>query len=1215
MRMRIVAWTLLPLLVTARPLLAQQTAPPRTSTRSTNYGRLPLTFEANHGQTNHQVNFLSRGPGYTAFLTGGAMVLSLSPSQIVTTAPGAKAALTPEQRSKATVDFRLLGAAKNPMAVGEDLQRGKVNYFIGNDHRKWQTNVPTYARVRYKNVYPGIDLVYYGNHRQLEYDFAISPGADLNRIQFEIRGASEIQLDESGDLILKVDGGELHFQSPILYQEVTGQRVIVNGGYVMTDATHVAFHVAKYDQSKPLVIDPVLVYSTYLGGSGDDQPMGIAVDGSGSAYVAGYTNSPDFPLASPGSLPPNSYHVFVAKLDATGTGLVYTDYLGGNSQDYGYALTLDSTNDVWVTGSTGSSNFPMVNPYQGTYPGSFNGFVSKISADGASLLYSSYLGGNGSDSPSGIRVDGASEIIVAGTTTSTDFPVANAYQPTVAPNQGGLFGNYGFLTKFSPDGSYLVYSTYFGGNSNVGQSCGSTTCWPSPYSAIAGVAADGSGNAYVAGTTNTYNFPATPGAYLTTNSTQQNGEMGFIGKFSTSGSLAYSTYFYESSGILTTVNAIAVDSVGSAYVTGAALSDGTFPVTSTSICDPGIYGFGCSYAFVTKFDATGSSLLYSTFLGPNNNANPQAIVLDPNNDVYVLASTAGSSFSLVNGIEPYSNGNDLLLAEIDPLAGAELFATYLGGSGDDNPAGLAIDSSGNMYVGGSTISTDFPTTQGAFQNTLAGNTNAFVAKIGVAAAPAVSLSPYSLQFASQNVGSTSQPQSVLLRNMGSAALTISSLTASGDFAESDNCGTNVPAAGSCMLSVNFTPTTVGQRTGSIVIQDDAGRSPHVVNLSGSGSGPLAALTPSRLTFSSQSVGTSSSPHTVTLTNGGNTALSISGIQIAGDYAQTNNCPASLAAGSTCTINVTFTPTTSGTRTGTVTISDSALGSPQIAGLTGTGSVVAAAAVTPTSLTFPSQSVGTSSAAQIVTVASTGNTALSIIGIQIAGDYKQTNNCPASLAAGSTCTINVTFTPTTSGTRTGTITISDSASGSPQTVSLTGTGSDFSLASAPNSDTIKAGSTATYTLSVAPVGGVFARAVKLSCSGAPAKATWNLSSSSVTPGSNPASVTLTITTTATSAEVAPLRPAPNQFVFAAWFQIPGFGLFGLMLTGSKHWRKKLTTLIMLALLLASLLFMCACAGGTGIVSQTQGTTPGTYIVTVTGASGALQHSLPMTLTVQ
>jgi len=624
---------------------AQSAAVPApVHTSRADYGRLPLAFERNQGQTASVVQFLSRGQGYTAFLSAGRMVLSLR-----TSAP-ATAAGSASQSAKAIVEFTLLGAASSPTVVGEDPQPGRVNYFFGNNPAKWHTNVPTYAKVRYRSVYPGIDLLYYGNHRQLEYDFEVQPGSDPRRIQFEIHGASQIELDPEGHLVLKVGTGELRFQCPIVYQQFSGQRTAVGGSYVLTDSTHVAFQVAPYDSSKPLVIDPVLVYATYLGGSGTDQSSGVAVDSSGSVYLAGYTDSIDFPLATLGSLAQSANHAFVAKLDPAGANLVYADYIGGNSQDYGIGLVLDRANEIYVTGSTSSNNFPIVKAYQSQQPGPYAGFLTKISADGSSLLYSTYLGGNTFDQPTSIAIDGLAQVHVAGYTMSQNFPVANAYQVTALANQGGNYGYYGFLTKFSADGSSLVYSTYLGGNSNVVQNCGGP-CWPAPYSAVSAIAIDANGNAYVDGTTNTNNFPVTPGAFLTSNNTQQDATLGFVSKFNSAGGLDYSTYFYGSSGNPIGMNAIAVDGSGAAFVAGTADSDGTFPLTATGLCDPAVYGSACGYAFVTKFDPAGATLLYSTFLGPSNYAGPQALALDAIGNAYVLGTTSSSLFLTDQAIE------------------------------------------------------------------------------------------------------------------------------------------------------------------------------------------------------------------------------------------------------------------------------------------------------------------------------------------------------------------------------------------------------------------------------------------------------------------------------------------------------------------------------------------------------------------------------------
>lgn len=1112
MRSRALIWTLVVAALTTITSSAQ-----RSTSATDSYGRLPLTFEVNQGQTSSDVRFLSRGPGYTAFLTAGGIVLSLRAS-----APVAGSASASESTAaSATVRFTLVGAAKNPAVVGEDPQPGRVNYFFGNDPTKWHTNIPTYGRVRYKNVYPGIDLIYYENRGQLEYDFAVQPGSDPRKIQFAIQGARQIQLDQEDNVVLRLGSGEIHFQSPIIYQESAGRRTPVDGSYVMTDSTHIAFQVGDYDISQPLVIDPVLSYSTYLGGSGTTQATGIAVDQNGSVYLAGYTSSVNFPLATLGSLSANAYHAFVAKLDSAGANLIYADYIGGNSEDYGIALVLDSANEVYVTGSTTSSNFPAVNAYQAQQPGPYAGFLTKVSADGSSLVYSTYLGGNTFDQPTSIAIDSLGEVHVAGYTMSQNFPVVNAYQPTAVASQGGSFGVYGFLTKFSASGSSLIYSTYLAGNLDVAQTCGSTTCWPSPYNAISALAVDANGSAYVAGTTNTNNFPVTSGVYLASNSTQQDASLGFVSKFGSAGGLDYSTYFYGSSGSGIGISAIAVDASGSAYIAGNAESDGTFPITSTSICDPGAQGFACSYAFVTKFDAGAATLLYSTFLGPNNYASPQSLALDANDNAYVLSSTSSAAFQTNDAIEPYMNNADLLLVEIDPLASTQLFSTYLGGSGTDSPGGMTLDSATNVYLTGFTNSTDFPVGQGAFQNQLAGNIDAYVMKVGAGSAPMVALGPSAIQFSSLRVGSTSQAQQILLRDMSSGPLTVASITVQGDYAENNNCVGSVPAAGNCTISVTFTPTAAGSRPGSILINDTATGSPQVVALSGIGLGAVVGLTPTPLTFPNVPLGSSSSAQTVTLSNQGNAALSIANIQITGDYAQTNNCPVGLAISSSCTFNIVFTPTVSGNRTGTLTIVDN-------------------------------------------------------------------------------------------------------AAGSPQSVALSGTGADFGLSSSQSTNTVKAGTTATYTVTVAPLGGAFSSAVKLACSGAPAQSSCSVSPASVTPGSNPASVTISVNTTGSTTaatQLGPLQPGSvrsasslNRPMYAVWLSFPGFGLLGIMLVGATRRRKK-AHLVMLALI-GMLLLETACAGGTGIGTQNQTPTPtGTYTITVTGASGSLQHSLPLTLTVQ
>jgi hypothetical protein len=1410
------------LLVTFSVCAAQQPNLPATGkaqSAAANYGKLPTTFEGNVGQTDPQVKFLSRGSGYVVFLTSGGMVFSAH-SQLVANTGDQPNAKTNQTQSGAVIQLNLVGANPNPLAVGEIPQPGKANYFIGRDRSKWHTNVATYGKVHYKDVYPGIDLVYYGNPSQLEYDFEIAAGANPKQIQFEVKGADSVSVDSTGDLVLQTKQGALHVKSPVLYQTYNNMKLPVSGGFSLKSSTRVGFTLTGYDPTKPLVIDPVLLYSTYLGGLADDQAVGIAVDSEGSAYVTGWTQSTNFPLASQGTTPSGT-NAFIAKLDVSGSSLLYADFIGGSSDDYAQAMTLDSDNNAYVTGYTCSGDFPLVNAFQSSMNGCYDGFISKVSADGSSLLYSTYLGGSSQTVPYAIALNSSNEMYVAGYTYSTDFPLLNAFQTTVAPNGGSNYGLYGFVTHLTADGSALVFSTYLGGSTNLIQNCG-YPCWGQPVSVIQGIAVDLSGNAYVAGYTNTYDFPTSGGAYMPLQNSPNYLQIGFVSEFGASGSLLYSTFFgstnYPSSAV-----GIAVDSSGSAYITGTGYSDGTFPVTTPNLCDPVMFGWSCSYGFVTKFNPTGTGLAYSTFLPVNNYASPQSITLDAQDNAYVLSSVNNGPMATLNPIEGFTNQNDLLITEIDPTGSIQMFSTYLGGSGNDYPGGIAVDASGSIYVAGYTNSSDFPVAAAALQNTLGGNSDAFVAKIGTANAPAVAISPSLVQFSIRAVGSVSQPNTSLLRNMGSSALTISSITISGDFTETDTCGTSVSAAATCTFTVTFTPTAPGPRFGSILVQDDGAGSPHFINLVGDGSTAIVALSSTSLTFPSLQIGQPSPQQSVTLTNNGNATLSLNNIALTGDYAQTNDCPSALGVGSVCTfqitftptaggarngaliltdnapdspesvtltgsgyvttatiappsltfsnqsvgtassaqtvmitntganpmtisgvatsgdfaqtnpcssipasqscsISVTFTPTTSGSRSGTLTINDNAQGNPHLVTLGGTG-IASAASFNPTSLAFPPQSVGstsaaqsimftntgngqltvtsiqatgdfaqtnncailaastgtctvvvtftptsvgsrtgtivvtdsapnspqvltlsgsagapantlsatsltfaeqavgTSSAAQALTLTNTGNANMVVSGVRAVGDFSQTNNCPANVAPSASCTINVTFTPVAGGSRTGSLIVSDNSLGGPGLVTLSGNGSDFSLTSTGGGTaTVKPGSTATYPVTFASSGGPFGNQVNLTCTGAPAMATCSFSPAAIAAGSSSVAVTVSVSTTAAVSSASILRGGHIPPTLAAWMiQVPGFLIFGVLSMGSKR-RKIAWHYALLTLVIGLALFATACAGGVSTIAKTVppvegGTAPGTYTLLVTASSGSVNHTMPLTLTVQ
>ena len=677
------------------------------------FARLPLSFEANQGQTDTRVKFLSRGPGYTLFLTGDEVALELQRPEARNGRFGAMSALqrTKDRRPGATnsvLRLELVNANRNAAATGTSELRGKANYFIGNDPHKWRTNVPTYAKVKYKGIYPGVDLVFYGNQRQLEHDFVVSPGADAGRIAFRLEGSNRVSLDAAGNLIVATEGGEVRFERPLIYQEVNGVRREIGGGFALKSAGEVAFKVGAYDRTMDLVIDPVLAYSTYLGGSGFDWGYGIAVDSRGYAYVTGLTRSSNFPTTAEAfqtSLA-GSQNVFVVKLNPTGSALVYSTYLGGSNYDYAVGITVDSSGSAYVTGVAESSNFPTTTgAFQTSLAGPDNAFVSKLNPTGSGLVYSTYLGGGVQDEAYGIAVDTSGSAYVAGHAGSPNFPTtAGAFQTSKPNGPGGISA---FVTKLNPTGSRLVYSTYLGGDAFDGGD---------------GIAVDSSRQAYVAGYAGSNNFPTTAGAFQTSLKGPANA---FIVKLNRSGSgLVYSTYLGGSSYDLG--NGIALDSSGSAYVTGST-SSSDFPTTAgafqTTLA-------GSENAFVAKLNATGSALVFSTYLGGSNYDLGGGIGVDSSGNTYVSGYASSSNFPTTAGAfqTTLAGGQNAFFTTLNGNGSALLYSTYLGGGASDNSNGVAVDSLGNAYVTGATSSSNFPTTAGAFQTSLAGTTNAFVAK-------------------------------------------------------------------------------------------------------------------------------------------------------------------------------------------------------------------------------------------------------------------------------------------------------------------------------------------------------------------------------------------------------------------------------------------------------------------------------------------------------
>src|SRR6267143_77068 len=413
------------------------------------YGKLPLTFEENQGQTDARVKFLARGSGYTVFLSDDQtttlrlIVPSNDPAGSLHGSARSSISAAPTKYSEATVRLSLLGASLSAPIEGNDLQPGRSNYFIGNDPARWQRNVPHFARVKYHGVYPGVDLVYYGHQGQLESDYILAPGADPEQISLQIRGASAVKLDSQGALVLATAAGDVVLHKPFAYQETAEGRREVAANFVQHGPHLVGFRVAPYDSSQPLIIDPVMVYSTYLGGTGKDFANAIAVDATGNAYITGFAVSTNFPTQNPlpngGTFGPpsanNNQETFVTKLNSTGSApLVYSTYLGGtgsSSADQGTGIAVNAKGEAFIVGTTGAPDFPTMNPILANIPNSSEAvFLTQLSATGSALLYSTYLGGNGHDNGFAIALDPAGIAYITGVTTSTNFPLtlATAFQ-------------------------------------------------------------------------------------------------------------------------------------------------------------------------------------------------------------------------------------------------------------------------------------------------------------------------------------------------------------------------------------------------------------------------------------------------------------------------------------------------------------------------------------------------------------------------------------------------------------------------------------------------------------------------------------------------------------------------------------------------------------------------------------------------------------------
>jgi hypothetical protein len=1065
----------------------------------------PLVFEPNRGQANGDARFLSRGSEYTVLLGSDKTVLVLSPK--------AHASDQHKQRQPSVVSLEFLRSNKAALPEGLDQMPGKSNYFIGGNSANWLTGIPQYARVTYTSVYPGIDLIYHGHNGRLEYDFVLAPGADPRALRFRVAGAEKIDLDASGDLSLRLADGAIALQKPMIYQETSGARKMIAGSFVLLGDNEVGFELGNYDSRKSLVIDPVLSYSTLIGANNSTQVQGVAIDPTGNVYITGTTFATNYPAVN-AFQPTNqgTTNVFITKLNPAGNTILYSTYLGGGGFDNGVAIAVDSSGSAYVTGNTqgdfpttpgafmttcpdscggggafltkvftdgtlgystymGSSNglaiavdshgaayitgatgsgLPLVNPFQTTPDGAF---VQKLNPDGSALEYSTYLGGTDvydTDVGQGIAVDAEGSAYVVGNTTQPDFPLKNPIQMSqvnapAIPNA--------FITKFSPDGASLMFSTYLGGTSV------SNFSYAGDFAT--GVGVDSLGNVHVVGTSSSCDFPLSLNALYTDCVITEYTQKVFVATLNPSGNqLLFSTFL--GSGFS---EGIAVDKAGDSYVTGIAETSFPLlnPIEGTSQL-PSSFPPYSSNSFITELDLSGK-LVFSTYLGETGGGSQTAgIALDGKGDIYV-AGAGGGDFPILHPLPSQVQQityDTFFVAKISPNNTPQFSL-----SPRVSPIlALRNVSSVPLMISSITPSPNF-TKGGNCETTLAPGTGCTLLLLGAAdkkTAGAVTItsnastapqefviyksptgdslgsnlifSPAYIQFPSQLIGTISPGQQIVLVNMGlPAAINSISAGPSSAFHETNNCPTLLPSFSSCTITVTYKAVT-GQDSGYVGIVADPNQTNYSVTLNGFGStSAIVASTPS-VQFGTQFVGGTPLARIVNFTNTTPSPAIITGLSTSTGFAQTNTCTAPLAPQASCRVAVTFIPTANEIPNGKLTAAGLGPGGSQIVSLYGTGLIISDLAASPLPLNLGATVGGPAGSAE-ATLTNTSETAMTLSSFHVAGPFTQTNDCHGNLAAGATCTLTVGFSPTQPGTFYGSVSIVHSGQGSPQIVPLVG----------------------------------------------------------------------------------------------------------------------------------------------------------------------------------
>ncbi len=734
---------------------------------------LPLSFERNDGQAAADVQFIARAPGYALALTADGSRLALG---------GA---------GHAVLTSRFVGSTGATVA-GDGPPSGHVSYLVGNRPSAWHTAVPAYAGVEYQRVWPGIDVAFHGNRQQLEYDYVVAPGADPGRIAQRLTGARSLRIDGAGDLVIGLPGGAVRQRAPVSYQERDGRRVPVASRFVLHGNT-VRVAVGQYDRSKPLVIDPTLSYATYLGGTLIDYGVDIVVDDDGNTYVTGQTNSAG--LATDGAYDEAGagQDAFVAKLAPDGGSLVWLTYLGGSGLEEGDALALDADDHLYVSGITRSTDFPTVNPYQSTRaspPGSTSDvFVARLSDDGDALTWSTYLGGTGDDTVGDIAVDSSGRTLLAGRTTSHDFPTAG----------GGLSASFkggtsdGFVAELGASGSSLPVAGYLGGSAS---------------DSLADLKLDGQGRAYVVGDTVSEDFPTTGSAPQAAHAGEFTSDGTVTRLDANLGQIAFSTYLGGTGS--DNISGVAVDDQGAAYVVGST-SSSNLPGTAGGF-QPAKADFSYYDAFVAKVPTAGGPSGWASYLGGSNIEFGTGIGIDGDGNSYVTGQTYSVDYPTSDDAfqDARLGDTDGFLAGVSP-DGAELTSsTYLGGSQGESGNGIAVGPDGDVLVTGVTYSTNFPASDGALQSSSGGSADAFVFVSPTRRATAVSVT---CGTPSRTPGQTATCTATVTDTGDGPSSTPTGTVAfksdgDGVFSAGAACDIDGPQA-SGVCSVTYTPTTVG----------------------------------------------------------------------------------------------------------------------------------------------------------------------------------------------------------------------------------------------------------------------------------------------------------------------------------------------------------------------------------------------------------------------